>query len=64
MEKQLEYLIRVNYKSGHSEELWYKKFTIRSETYEWETSDPVRRPLLIGVDDIESVWQLEVREVE
>ena len=64
MEKKLKYLIRVNYESGIQEEFWYKSFTIKGDTWEWEAvSPPKTKPILMNVDKVESVWQLDAIEV-
>ena len=53
------YKVRVNYKSGISEDFWCFKFDINNggDSFKWE-SCKVRRPLLLGVDNIESVYVL------
>jgi hypothetical protein len=60
------YLIKVNYKSGHSE--YFKvtdfEFEIKTtgRTAKWTAYEPAgARPILINLDDIESVWQVEAK---
>lgn len=63
----MEFLIRINYKSGHSIEAWFESFkwqkTGTSEKLNWKLSsqDPEYDILKIGVDDIESIQQLKTR---
>jgi len=65
MEKNYQYLVRVNYESGIQEEFWCKSFTIKGGTWEWESVNPHEiSPIYMNVDKVESVWQLDTREVE
>ena len=65
MEKNYEYLVRVNYESGIQEEFWCKSFTIKGGTWKWESVNPHEiSPIYMNVDKVESVWQLDTREVE
>lgn len=50
--------VQINYKSGQSVVVKCKQFTVRGHgtTFEWEDMEP--RPLLLGANDIESVWEL------
>ena len=57
------YTIQINYKSGISIQAEFKSFSVKNKTYSWEIYGD-KGPLLLGVDDIESVWQISVREVE
>lgn len=61
----MKHLVEVNYKSGISRQFWCSEFEIEtklngSKTFKW-TSDPdeKRHPLLLNVDEIESVWVVE-----
>lgn len=62
--------LRINYKSGISMEAEFKKFEFDGRTYEYEVyaKDPSTfnglGPVLLGADDIESVWQISSREVK
>lgn len=53
--------VQINYKSGIVVIVECTEFTIKrsaiGKSYEW-TNDAVPRPMLLGVDEIESVWQL------
>ena len=58
------YTVQINYKSGSSMQAEFKSFTVnRGDTYSWETYGE-KGPIILGVDNIESVWQISVREVE
>ena len=58
-----EYLIRINYKSGIQEEVWVTEFTISMDTYSWCESSSTKKSIIdLGVDNIESVYQLDTRE--
>jgi hypothetical protein len=68
-EKQYAYKIQINYKTGISMTAWYKSFTIVRDgrggvDYSWEQLDQAVGPILIGSSDIESIWQLEAKEIE
>lgn len=62
----IEYNIQINYKSGITVYTWTDKFEMErthiGRTVEWGNMTP--RPMLIGVDDIESVWVVGKREKE
>ena len=57
------YTVQINYKSGISMQAECKSFSAKRDTYSWEPYGH-RGPLILGIDDIESVWQISVREVE
>lgn len=51
--------VQINYKSGQSMVIEVDNFTINKGPglrAEWENATP--RPLLLGVDEIESIWEL------
>lgn len=52
--------VQINYKSGISMVVKCDEFTIKrgglGKSFEWENMSP--RPLLIGIEDVESVWEL------
>lgn len=53
--------VQINYKSGISmvfecDDFKITQRPIGGKSYEWEGAEP--DPMLLGVDDIESVWQL------
>ena len=61
-----QYLVQINYKSGHRVEVWFDKFKIENNgSMSWTTSDKGTFPLSIAneLSDIESVWQIDLREV-
>ena len=41
----------------------FKSFSVKNGTYSWETYGE-KGPGFLGVDNIESVWRISVREVE
>lgn len=51
------YHIRVNYKSGNSEEFEVTSCEVNSREMSWKTAGS-KRPLLLNFDAVESVWQL------
>ena len=55
--------VQINYKSGISMQAEFKSFSVKNETYSWEIYGD-KGPVILGVADIESVWQISVREVE
>ena len=77
-ESNIKFFIRVNYKSGIQEEFWVKDFKTESNqdglsSVEWtlcfdEKNDPEGykspRPVTIGVDNIESIWQLKIEDID
>lgn len=58
--------IRINYKSGHSEEMEALKFegeTGPNLKFEWtQPEGTVIRPIYMNMDEVESVWQVGVRD--
>ena len=57
------YTVQINYKSGISVQAEFKSFSVKNETYSWEIYGD-KGPLLLGIDDIESVWKISASEVE
>ena len=55
--------VQINYKSGISMQAEFKSFSVKNGTYSWESCG-YNGPLILGVDNIESIWQISVREVE
>ena len=55
--------IQINYKSGISMQAEFKSFSLEKGTCSWEIYGD-KGPLLLGIDNIESIWQISVREVE
>jgi len=65
----LAFLIRLNYKSGASEEFWCSKFDYSIENAElssisWECIPGLKNPLFTGIENIESVYQIKVRPLK
>ena len=58
-----QFLVRINYRSGISEEFWVKNFTYTpGQRATWDRanySSPY--PHHLGIDDIESVWVVKTR---
>ncbi len=57
------YTVQINYKSGISMQAEFKSFSVKNGTYSWETYGE-KAPVVLGVNNIESVWRISVREVE
>ena len=55
--------IQINYKSGISMQAEFKSFSVKNGNYSWESYGD-KGSIILGVDDIESVWKISVREVE
>lgn len=59
-EQKTKFKVRINYKSGHSVDFWVYKFTCnRDGSIEWTSIDPRFRPVDMGVEHIESIWQVD-----
>ena len=54
--------IRINYKSGRSEEAWFLKFEY--DGYSWKAifAEAKMRALNIGFENIESIWQIDFKK--
>lgn len=67
-EVQHLFLVRINYKSGNSFEGWFSKFDTKArgaqiESVTWKLAPNSRQQLIhVGVDDIESIVQLDYKE--
>lgn len=65
-----EFLVQINYKSGNQHLGWFTKFEVKTSggkisSMTWAVkAGGVEQPVLIGVDDIESVFQLNVMPIE
>ena len=57
------YTVQINYKSGISMQAEFESLSVNNGTYSWETYGE-KGPVVLGVSDIESVWQISVRDVE
>ena len=55
-----KYKIRVNYKSGNSEEFWTWRFSWdrNGNQATWAHCDDSQKPILLGVEEVESIWQV------
>lgn len=58
-----EFLIRIVYKSGNTQEFWVKSFTYEHGSYKWHNADEVHHPIDLGGSEIAAVWQVGAREV-
>ena len=60
IKKTRQFHIKVVYTNGHSEDFWCDSFSIKDNytgrNFSWDNASP--RPMLLGVDDIQSVWHL------
>ena len=57
------FLMEIGYKSGYSFKMWFKDFQMSGDEISWEVPDGAPRPLKIGVDDIVSVIQIDIKEL-
>ena len=55
--------VQINYKSSISVQAEFKSLSVNNGTYSWEAYGE-KGPVVLGVDNIESIWQISVREVE
>lgn len=55
------YLIEINYKSGTRKRFWVYNFKINGGNFVWETVNMDNRPMMMGVDSVESVWQITLK---
>jgi hypothetical protein len=55
--------IRVLYKSGNSHSQWFIKFVTVQDLSEvkWQQADHNIRPLVMGIGEVEAVWQEDYR---
>ena len=56
------FTIKVNYKSGVSHTFDVTEFSLERGTYRWKEVSQDNKPFLLGADNIESIWQVGVRE--
>ena len=65
--KNVEFLIQINYKSGIQLTSWFSEFTVSLahdgsiHTVSWKTADPSERILYIGRSNIESIIKCDHR---
>lgn len=57
------YTVQINYKSGISVTAEFKSFVVEGGVWKWSAYRD-KNPVILGVDNIESVWQISEREVE
>lgn len=56
-----KFKVRILYKSGNSHEFWATEFNFSKAEASWKQANPAKRPVMLGVDNIEAVWQVEAR---
>ena len=56
------FTIKVNYKPGISHTFDVTEFSLEHGTFRWKEVSHDNKPILLGVDNIESVWQVGVKE--
>jgi len=52
------YQLEVNYKTGIQKRFWVYKFTITHGEWTWISVSDSNKPIVLGVDEVESVWQV------
>lgn len=57
------YTVQINYKSGISVTAEFKSFRVEGGVWKWSAYGD-KNPVILGVDNIESVWQISERDVE
>lgn len=58
------YTIQINYKSGISVVSEFVKFTFNGTVFEWEVYEGSQNPIVLGANEVESVWRLSTRDVQ
>ena len=66
----MKHLIEINYKSGNSIRLWFKKFNLQKSIegkihrIDWELDDwnEFNSIIYLGIDNIESLFLIESKE--
>lgn len=56
-----KFKVRILYKSGNSHEFWVTEFNLSKAQASWKSAHPVKRPLLLGLEEVEAVWQVDAR---
>ncbi len=56
-----KYLIHVTYKSGTEKAFWAYEFSVHNGNWKWVSVYQDNQPIIMGVDEVESVYQGEVR---
>jgi hypothetical protein len=57
------YTVQVNYKSGISMRFDCFDFKLRDSVYSWTAASTQNKPVTLGADNVESVWQVGVYKV-
>ena len=57
------YTVQINYKSDISVTAEFKSFGVEGGVWKWSAYGD-KNPVILGVDNIESVWQISERDVE
>lgn len=55
---EIQFKIKIVYKSGHVHEFWVRSFTVTSTGYKWDSVEHNNKPLEIGGPEIAAVWQV------
>ena len=69
MAKKIEFddpafLVEIAYKSGYSFQMWFIEFEIDDSQLIWKVPPGRTMPILLGIDNIISVIQLDIKEVK
>lgn len=57
--KKVIHTIRVVYKSGYQHDFRVYYFKQTSTGYEWEFVDDYNNPVMLGMDNVESIWTVK-----
>lgn len=60
-EPKVIYNLRIVYKSGYQHDFEVYKFEVKGGSWSWESVNETNKPLMLGVDNIESVWTIGQR---
>ena len=53
-----KFKIKILYKSGNSHEFWVYSFEINNNGVSWDHCDDYNRPIKLGLDNIEAIFQV------
>ncbi len=53
-----KFKVRILYKSGNSHEFWTTHFSVKNGDWKWNAVTQTNNPILLGVDEIEAVYQV------
>ena len=58
-----KFKIRIMYKNGNCHSQWFTKFKTNQDliSAEWNTADQNIKPLVMGIEAVEAVWQVDYR---